>query len=58
MRPDAVPIPAWLWRRICAFLKAKGTGDIVLHVNRGTVDRGWINAQIEKDDARAPPPSD
>ena len=48
MRPDAVPIPTWLWRRIRAFLEAKGTGDIVLHVERGVVDRGWIHEQIEK----------
>lgn len=43
---DAPPIPAVIWQRISAWLKAGGTGQITLDAHRGTVQQAWINERI------------
>lgn len=43
------PIPAHIWKRITAWLKAGGSGRIMLDAHRGAVSRAWIREEIGDD---------
>jgi hypothetical protein len=51
MMTDRPPIPEAIWKRITAWLKAGGTGQITLEANRGRVSDAYIRERI-RDEAR------
>ena len=46
---DKPPIPPGIWARIVAFLRAGGTGQIVLDANGGVIRSASINERIRED---------
>lgn len=52
--PDAPLIPAVIWQRIAAWLKAGGTGQITLDAHRGTIREGSITERIRAQESDEP----
>jgi hypothetical protein len=49
------PIPRAIWERVLAFLRAGGTGQIVLDANRGVIRSASITEKIREPDSDEPP---
>jgi hypothetical protein len=54
MTNDAPLIPAAIWTRIVAWLKAGGSGEITLQAHRGHVRDAWIRERITADGSNEP----